>query len=87
MGQLTMTRDERETSLACTSASCADGDGVPSLTPIWYAYEEGGDVVMITARSSPKTDLLRKEGRASLCVQTETAPVPIRRGRRRRGDR
>jgi len=76
MGQLTMTKAEREEFLAGVHVGvlAVNGDGVPSLTPIWYAYEAGGDVVMITARTSPKTDLLRTEGRASMCVQTETAP-------------
>src|SRR4051794_35295752 len=76
MGQLTMSKAEREAFLADVHVGvlAVNGDGVPSLTPIWYAYEPGGDVVMHTAGASPKTALLRAAGRASLCVQTETAP-------------
>ena len=76
MGQLTMTKAERESFLADVRIAvlAVNSDGVPSLTPIWYAYEPGGDVVMITAGESPKTALLRTAGRANLCVQNETAP-------------
>jgi PPOX class probable F420-dependent enzyme len=76
MGQLTMTKAEREEFLAGVHVGvlAVNGEDAPSLTPIWYAYDVGGEVVMITARTSPKTDLLREKGRASLCVQTETAP-------------
>jgi PPOX class probable F420-dependent enzyme len=76
MGQLTMTKAEREVFLAEVHVGvlAVNGDGVPSLTPIWYSYEPGGDVVMHTAGESPKTAMLRAAGRASLCVQTETAP-------------
>jgi len=76
MGQLTMTKAEREAFLADVHVAvlAVNGDGVPSLTPIWYEYEPGGDVLMHTAGDSPKTALLRAAGRATLCVQTETAP-------------
>ena len=76
MGQLTMSKDEREASLAEVRVGvlAVNGDETPSLTPIWYSYEPGGDVVMSTAAASPKTALLRHAGEASLCVQTETPP-------------
>ena len=76
MGQLTMTKAEREAFLAEVHVAvlAVNGDAVPSLTPIWYTYEPGGDVVMHTDRDSPKTALLRAAGEASLCVQTEAAP-------------
>jgi PPOX class probable F420-dependent enzyme len=76
MGQLTMSKDEREAFLAAVRVGvlAVNGESAPSLTPIWYAYEPGGDVVMHTSGTSPKTALMRAAGRASLCVQTETAP-------------
>jgi PPOX class probable F420-dependent enzyme len=76
MGQLTMTKAEREEFLAGLHIAvlAVNGDGVPSLTPIWYEYPPGGAVVMETQSTSPKAAALRAAGRASLCVQTETAP-------------
>lgn len=76
MGQLTMTKDEREAFLADVHVGvlAVNGDGAPSLTPIWYSYEPGGDVLMNTGAVSPKTALLRANRQASLCVQTESAP-------------
>lgn len=76
MGLMTMTKEEREAFLAEARVgvlAVASG-GAPVLTPIWYTYEPGGDVVMTTDDSSAKTQLLRDAGTASLCVQTETAP-------------
>ncbi len=76
MGQLTMTKEEREAFLAGVHIGvlAVNGDGAPSVTPIWYSYEPGGDVVVTTDVTSPKTALLRAAGRAALCVQTESAP-------------
>jgi PPOX class probable F420-dependent enzyme len=79
MGALTMTKQEREAFLAGTHigvlavAGGADG-AAPIITPVWYSYEPGGDVVLSTGAASDKTAALRRTGRASLCVQTETAP-------------
>ena len=78
MGVMTMTKDEREAFLAearvgVLAVASHDGDA-PLLTPIWYSYEPGGEVVMTTDGSSVKTALLRASGVASLCVQTESAP-------------
>jgi PPOX class probable F420-dependent enzyme len=76
MGQLTMTKDEREAFLADVHIGvlAVNADGVPSVTPIWYVYEPGGDIVIHTASQSPKTAALIKQGRASLCAQTEAPP-------------
>jgi nitroimidazol reductase NimA-like FMN-containing flavoprotein (pyridoxamine 5'-phosphate oxidase superfamily) len=73
----TMTRAEREAFLADVHvgvlAVAEDGRG-PCAVPVWYRYEPG-DVVRITVPPhSRKTGLLSKAGRASLVVQTETAP-------------
>lgn len=72
-----MTRAEREVFLAGLHVGvvsvAADGRG-PLTMPIWYSYEPGGTVNLITGRSSQKTALIRREGRFSLCAQTEEAP-------------
>jgi len=45
----------------------------PHALPIWYQYENGEVLIGIDG-SSHKAALLRAAGRASLTVQTETAP-------------
>ena len=42
--------------------------------PIWYSYEPGGELRMVTAKTSRKVQLMRRAGRFSVCVQTETQP-------------
>jgi len=46
----------------------------PLTVPIWYDYEPGGEVWVITDSDSIKGKLLTKSSRISLCAQTETAP-------------
>jgi uncharacterized protein len=74
----TMTAEEREAFLADLHVgvlSVAAGEAQPPVTaPVWYTYDPGGLVSIITARESVKARLLRAEGQASLCVQTETPP-------------
>jgi PPOX class probable F420-dependent enzyme len=79
MGELTMTKKEREEFLADTHIAVLAVNGVsegaaPVVTPIWYSYEPGADVVFTTGTGSSKASALRSAGRASFCVQTETAP-------------
>jgi uncharacterized protein len=50
-----------------------DGRG-PLVVPIWYSYQPGGEVRIITGGTSRKGKLLERAGRFSLCVQTETLP-------------
>lgn len=72
-----MTRPEREAFLADTRVGllAVDEPGRgPLAVPIWYQYAPGGPVRMVTGTESLKGRLLRAAGRASLCVQTETAP-------------
>ncbi len=74
---LAMTRTEREAFLAETHVgvlSVADTSRAPLAVPVWYGYEPGGEVRIVTGGASRKVDLLRRAGRASLCVQTETPP-------------
>ena len=74
---LAMTREERETFLADLHVGIIsipeEGRG-PLTVPIWYLYEPGGDLRVVTAGTSRKAQLLRHAGRFSVCVQTETPP-------------
>ncbi len=72
-----MTRTEREGFLAETRVGMlgVDEPGRGPLTvPVWYHYEPGGLVRVVTGAASLKGRLLRLAGRMSLCAQTETAP-------------
>ncbi len=74
---LEMSREERETFLADLHVgiiSIRDGDQGPLTLPIWYRYEPGGHLEVITDSSSRKARLIAEAGRFSLCTQTEEAP-------------
>jgi nitroimidazol reductase NimA-like FMN-containing flavoprotein (pyridoxamine 5'-phosphate oxidase superfamily) len=74
---LTMTKEEREAFLADVHVavlSVADDGHGPLVVPIWYSYEPGGDIRIITGRASRKGKLLERAGRFSLCVQSEAPP-------------
>jgi nitroimidazol reductase NimA-like FMN-containing flavoprotein (pyridoxamine 5'-phosphate oxidase superfamily) len=74
---LAMTRRERETFLAGVHVaiiSIADEGRGPLTVPVWYAYEPGGELRVITSKTSRKGRLLEKVARFSLCAQTETPP-------------
>src|SRR4026208_2310806 len=74
---LTMTKEEREAFLADVHVaviSVAEHGRGPLVVPMWYSYEPGGQVRIITGRTSRKGKLLERAGRFSLCVQTETPP-------------
>lgn len=47
---------------------------VPLAVPIWYDYEPGGDLWVLTSPDSIKGRALSATGRFSLCAQTETPP-------------
>jgi len=74
----TMTSEEREVFLAevhVAILAVAGEDGRAPLTvPIWYEYRPGGEVAIVTDRDSRKTELIRRAGRVSLCVQDERPP-------------
>jgi nitroimidazol reductase NimA-like FMN-containing flavoprotein (pyridoxamine 5'-phosphate oxidase superfamily) len=74
---LTMTKEEREAFLADVHVGvisvAEDGHG-PLTVPVWYSYEPGSEVRIVTARRSRKGKLLERAGRFSLCAQTETPP-------------
>jgi nitroimidazol reductase NimA-like FMN-containing flavoprotein (pyridoxamine 5'-phosphate oxidase superfamily) len=74
---LTMSRLEREAFLAGVHVgmiSIAEEGRGPLTVPIWYTYEPGGELRIITGKNSRKGRLLTQAGRFSLCVQTETPP-------------
>jgi hypothetical protein len=74
---LAMTRQERETFLADVHVgiiSIPDEGRGPLTVPIWYTYDAGRELRIVTARASRKGLLLARAGRFSLCAQTETPP-------------
>ena len=74
---LAMTRAEREAFLAGVHVgvlAVADPGHGPLTVPVWYAYEPGGTVDVITDTGSRKAERMRAAGRVSLCAQTETPP-------------
>jgi nitroimidazol reductase NimA-like FMN-containing flavoprotein (pyridoxamine 5'-phosphate oxidase superfamily) len=77
MAVLTMTKPEREQFLADlhVGVMAIEHPGHPPLAiPIWYAYEPGGEVTILTSSSSVKGRLLEAAGTFSLCVQSEDPP-------------
>jgi nitroimidazol reductase NimA-like FMN-containing flavoprotein (pyridoxamine 5'-phosphate oxidase superfamily) len=74
---LAMTKQERERFLADLHVGIVsipeEGRG-PLTVPIWYSYEPGGELRVVTARTSRKAQLLQRARRFSVCVQTETFP-------------
>jgi hypothetical protein len=74
---LAMTQRERERFLADLHVGIIsipeEGRG-PLTVPVWYAYEPGGELRVITARTSRKGRLLEKVPRFSVCAQTEIPP-------------
>ena len=74
---LAMTRAEREQFLADLHVgiiSVAEEGRGPLTVPIWYDYEPGGELWLVTDRASRKGALLEKAARFSLCAQTEAPP-------------
>jgi nitroimidazol reductase NimA-like FMN-containing flavoprotein (pyridoxamine 5'-phosphate oxidase superfamily) len=72
-----MTKAEREAFLAGVHVGVLSipepGHG-PLTVPIWYAYEPGGELRVVTGRDSRKGRLLAAATRVSLCAQTEAPP-------------
>ena len=77
MGTQSMTVDEREAFLAGVHVgvlAIERADGPPLAVPVWYGYEPGGVVEVLTSASSLKGRLVATAGRASLCAQQEELP-------------
>jgi len=74
---LAMTKREREAFLAELHVgviSIEEPGRGPLCVPIWYDYEPGGELWIITDRGSRKGKLLEAAGRFSLCAQSEALP-------------
>jgi nitroimidazol reductase NimA-like FMN-containing flavoprotein (pyridoxamine 5'-phosphate oxidase superfamily) len=74
---LAMTPQEREAFLSEVHVgiiSIAEAGRGPLTVPIWYAYEPGGELRVVTGRHSRKGRLLATVGRFSLCAQSEQSP-------------
>jgi nitroimidazol reductase NimA-like FMN-containing flavoprotein (pyridoxamine 5'-phosphate oxidase superfamily) len=73
----TMSREERENFLAGVRVgilSITEAGRGPLTVPVWYAYEPGGDVQVVTERASRKGKLLEEGQRISLCAQDDAPP-------------
>ncbi len=72
-----MTAAEREEFLAGLHVGVLGierADGPPLVLPVWYSYEPGGDVEVLTSASSLKGRLAARAGRGSLVAQQEALP-------------
>ncbi|MFI8948217.1 pyridoxamine 5'-phosphate oxidase family protein [Streptomyces sp. NPDC053750] len=69
---MALTRDEREKFLAephvAALAVDAEAGRAPLSVPIWYQYEPGGDVWIMTGLDSRKNQLIQAAGRFSLMI-------------------
>ncbi|MEU1126967.1 pyridoxamine 5'-phosphate oxidase family protein [Streptomyces sp. NPDC005899] len=70
---MALTREERERFLAephvaALAVDSAEGGRAPLSVPIWYQYEPGGDVWIMTGRRSRKGVLIAEAGRFTLLV-------------------
>ncbi|NEY34894.1 pyridoxamine 5'-phosphate oxidase family protein [Streptomyces sp. PRKS01-65] len=69
---MALTREEREQFLAephiAALAVDAGAGRAPLTVPIWYQYEPGGEVWIMTGLDSRKNELIRAAGRFSLMV-------------------
>ncbi|MEU9201171.1 pyridoxamine 5'-phosphate oxidase family protein [Streptomyces sp. NPDC048332] len=75
-----LTREEREQFLAephvaALAVASAEEGRAPLLVPIWYAYEPGGDLWIMTGRDSRKGLAIAAAGRFSLLVERVTPTV------------
>ena len=74
---LRMTHAEREAFLADVHVgvlSIPEPGRGPLAAPIWYGYEPGGEIWVVTGRDSRKGRLLRAGVRVGFVVQSEQAP-------------
>jgi nitroimidazol reductase NimA-like FMN-containing flavoprotein (pyridoxamine 5'-phosphate oxidase superfamily) len=72
-----MTRDEREEFLAAVHVGILSADEPgrgPLSVPVWYLYEAGGEIVIVTRPEARKAHLLTVGARVSFCVQSEEMP-------------
>ena len=72
-----MTREERERFLAGVHAGVLSinqpGRG-PLAMPLWYVYEPGGEIVIVTRPETRKAKLITSGSRVAFIVQAEDLP-------------
>jgi nitroimidazol reductase NimA-like FMN-containing flavoprotein (pyridoxamine 5'-phosphate oxidase superfamily) len=61
-------------SVAVQTTGEAGRGRAPLAVPVWYDYQVGGQVSVITGRNSRKGLAIRAAGRISLCAQDENPP-------------
>ena len=72
-----MTREEREAFLAGVHVGVLTVDERgrgPLSVPVWYLYEPGGEIVVVTRREARKARLLDVGARVAFLVQSEELP-------------
>ena len=76
MAQTTMTRAEREAFLADLHVGvlAIPADGAPLVAPVWYDYEPGGEIWLLTGPDSRKGRLLTEGLSVTLVAQQEALP-------------
>ena len=76
MADTRMTQAERESFLAGLHVGvlAIPSDGAPLTAPIWYDYEPGGDIWVLTGPNSKKGRLLREGLPVTLVAQQEALP-------------
>jgi len=52
----------------------ADQAGRTLAVPVWYSYQPGGPLTVLTGHRSRKAGAIRAAGRFGLCVQNDTRP-------------
>jgi len=75
--KLSMTHAEREAFLADVRVgvlSIPEPGRGPLAAPIWYGYEHGGEIWLVTGRDSRKGRLLASGLRVAFVVQSEAPP-------------
>jgi hypothetical protein len=71
---LAMSRSEREAFLSDVHVgilSVNQPHRGPLAVPVWYFYEPGGELTVVTPSDSRKAQCLNEAGRFSFCVQSE----------------
>ena len=77
MADTRMTQEERQAFLAGLHVgvlAIPRPEGAPLTAPIWYDYDPGGDIWVLTGPTSLKGRLLEEGTQVTLVAQTEAAP-------------
>ncbi|MDQ0792384.1 pyridoxamine 5'-phosphate oxidase family protein [Streptomyces sp. B1I3] len=77
---MALTREERERFLAephvaALAVDSAQEGRAPLSVPIWYQYEPGGDIWILTGRNSRKGTLIAEAGRFTLMADRLTPTI------------